>query len=188
MSGRSMSTALKAALEAGSVEMCYLLRADFDSGTLRLTDYHRDLSWDSGTWTAAGSLLGFDGLAETGELLVNRITVSLSGVDTSAAMAAVLADDFLDRRLRIWIAAMSAAAIIADPVLIFDGRMDEPVIGEDPDAGTSVVTITGTAVWGDFGRRPGRHTSDAEQQFHFSGDKGFEFVSELPREIKWGRV
>jgi hypothetical protein len=188
MAGRGLSSAMLAAFAGQSVEMCYLLRADFDSGTLRLTDYARPLTWDSGTWTAAGSLLAFDGLSETGELLVNRISVTLSGVDTSGAMAAVLADDFLDRRLRIWLAVIQSGAVVADPVMIFDGRMDEPAISESPDNGTSSVSITGTAVWGDFGRRPGRHTSDAEQQFYFSGDLGFEFVSELPKEIKWGRA
>jgi hypothetical protein len=50
------------------------------------------------------------------------------------------------------------------------------------------VRVRATSLFADFERRTGRHTNDAEQQIHYPGDKGFEFVSELrDKQINWGR-
>jgi hypothetical protein len=78
--------------------------------------------------------------------------------------------------------------VIADPVLIFDGRMDRPSISVDPDSGTTVCTIDGVSHWTDFERRPGRHSNNNEQQKHFPGDLGFDQVASLPDDIFWGIV
>lgn len=189
MADRGMSAAMIAEVSAGLVHVAYLVEAEPDSGALRYTDYMRPLVYSGDTYTAAGGLLSFAGLQETGELLVNQISVTLSGVDTSEAMARFLVDDFLDRPLRIYVAFIDDdGTIIASPVKIFEGRMDAPTIQEDPDTGSSTVQVAGTPQWVNFGRKPGRHTNDEEQQFYFSGDKFFEFVSALPKSIKWGRT
>jgi len=33
----------------------------------------------------------------------------------------------------------------------------------------------------------GRHTNHEENIIHFEGDKGFEFSSEIVKDIKWGK-
>jgi hypothetical protein len=78
-------------------------------------------------------------------------------------------------------------AIVADPILIFEGRMDSPVIDENPDDGSCTVTVSASNAWVDFERLSGRHTNHEEQQIFFPGDKGFEFVSAVTSEITWGR-
>lgn len=188
MSDRSLSAAMLAEIQKSTVAWCYLVEAEFDSGSLFLTDYAADITWSGDTYERTAGFLSFSGLQETGELLVNQITVSLSGVDTTIAIAKVLQNDFLDRPLRIYCAALDAdGQVIADPEKIFEGRMDQPVIAEDPDSGTSTVSVRGTPAWADFGRRPGRHTNSEEQEFYFSGDLGFEFVSQIPKNLVWGR-
>ena len=81
----------------------------------------------------------------------------------------------------------SAQALVIDPVLIFEGRMDSPVISENPDSGNSTISISATNSWVDFERKTGRHTNHEEQQIHFAGDKGFEFASEIITDIVWGK-
>jgi hypothetical protein len=61
------------------------------------------------------------------------------------------------------------------------------VINENPDEGSCTIAISATSHWVDFERRPGRHTNHAEQQVWFPGDLGFEFSSEIVKEIRWGR-
>ena len=77
-------------------------------------------------------------------------------------------------------------SLIANPLLIFDGRMDAPIISEDPNSGTCTVAVNATNAWVDFERKPGRKTSHAEQQLAFSGDLGMEFASEVVKELLWG--
>jgi len=78
-------------------------------------------------------------------------------------------------------------AIISDPVLIFEGRMDEPGIEENPEDGSCVVTVSATNIWVDFERKAGRHTNHEEQQIFFPGDLGFQYASEIVKDITWGR-
>jgi hypothetical protein len=90
--------------------------------------------------------------------------------------------------LRIWKGFLDAnLAVVVDPILIFEGRMDSPVIDENPDNGSCIVSVSATNAWVDFERKSGRHTNHEEQQIFFPGDRGFEFVSELTKEITWGR-
>lgn len=189
MVDRDMSALMIAEVAKAEIRPCYLLELVFDSGTMRLTDAAFDITYAGDVYQRTAGLLSFGGISETGDLLVNQITIELAGADTSLAMAKVLTDDFLDRPCRIYLALLNASAgVITSPVKIFEGRMDAPAIVEDPDTGTSTVSVRGTPAWVDFGRRPGRHTNDEEQQFYFPGDLGFEFVSQLPKQVKWGRA
>jgi hypothetical protein len=165
----------------------HLCEVYFDGETIYLTDAYRQVSWAGRIYISMGHLLGFGDIEETHELVVSNMSVSLSGVD-QIYISKFLSVSYIDRQIKIYKAFLNTntEAVIADPVLIFDGRMDQPVIAEDPDAGTSVVTVNCTNAWVDFERRPGRKTNHEEQQIWFPGDKGFEFASEITKEIKWG--
>ena len=66
--------------------------------------------------------------------------------------------------------------------------MDTPVISDDPVGGKSVMSVTATNTWVDFTRKTGRHTNHEEQQIYFAGDKGFEYASEIVKDIIWGKA
>lgn len=176
-----------AAIEADANQVVHLFRADFASGTVYATDAYRAITWDGNEYIANGHLLSYTGIEESAELQVAQARFALSGVDQSL-ISVVLIENVLDRRVRVWTAFLdSDDAIIGDPILIFDGRMDAPVIDEDPTGGTCTVSISASNQFADFNRRAGRRTNDSEQQTLFPGDKGFEFVSSLTRSITWGR-
>ena len=138
-------------------------------------------------FTALGHLLGFEGVEETTDLQITTATVSLSAVD-QALISSVLQYEYIDRTLEIWRCFFDEdEQLIPDPVKIFEGRMDEPVISDDPDSGTMTVSLSATSHFSDFERRPGRHTNHQEQQAHFLGDKFFEFVGSIDKDITWGR-
>lgn len=189
MSDRGLSAQMIAALANDQVATFWLLELVFDHQTIRFTDAHRDLTWNSVTWHRTNGLLGIAGISETAELNVNRVTASLSGVDKSIMLQAILQDDFIDRPMRVWVGIFDADwDILASPEKVFDGRMDAPSFSEDPTSGDAVVSVEGTPHWADFGKKPGRHTNHEEQIDLFPGDRFFDLVSEIPKEIKWGRV
>ena len=187
MANRDTTVAVQTQLAAEQNEPCHLMALYLDGLTVRVTDAWRTLSWGGYDYTALGHFVAFDGLEESAELQVTSVKLSLSGVTTDT-IAELLTYQYIDRRVVIWKAFISGSTVVADPVPIFDGRADAPEIAEDPDSGTCIVTLSAAQHWVDFERRPGRHTNHAEQQIWFSGDKGFEFVSELNREIRWGRT
>ena len=181
-----------AAAASSTIRTAHLFKAVFtnsESGvdeTYYLTDWHRDVVAFSQTWQGLGQLLGFSGLGEDTDLQINRVSVSLSGIDPGL-LSAVLQYRFIDRQLEIYRVFFDAAGVLIDnPVKIFDGRMDEPVIAEDPSAQTVTVSLSAANLFVNFTSRAGRHTNNEEQQAFFLGDRGFEFVGKLDKDLTWG--
>ena len=165
----------------------HLVEVYFDDETVYMTDAFKDISYNSNTYTAVGHFMGFSDIEEAAEVIVSSVTLSLGGVD-QVWVSRVLNKAYIDRTVKIYTAFLDdALALVVDPVLIFEGRMDQPSIEEDPDAGTSSVSVSVTNAWVDFSRKTGRHTNHEEQTLHFAGDKGFEFASEVTPDIIWGR-
>lgn len=187
MADRDASAAVLAELAAAACQPVHLFELVLDAATVRNCDAYRDIVFGGNTFIANGHFMAFDAIEESADLTISRVTVQLSGIDQTW-VASVLAHTYVDRVLRIYKGFLDAAgALIVDPILIFDGRVDAPSIEEDPDSGKSSVALSATSQWVDFERRPGRHTNDAEQQFHFPGDRGFEFVARINRQAVWGR-
>lgn len=187
MADRGASVAVVAQIGAASNKPIHLYEAYFDSGTVYATDAAFPIVFNGNTYLANGEFLGFDGLSESIEMQSSTIRVQLSGVD-GTYVAAALTEDYIDRRMviRKGFLNTTTGALLVDPFAIFDGKMDAPVINEDPVAGTCTVTVTASNQWVDFERKAGRHTNDQEQQIHAPGDRFFEFVSEVARTITWG--
>ena len=184
MSGRGASGAILTEWGKASNRPIHLFEFDFNPW-IYLTDAAVDIQWNGNNYLAS-QVLGYSGITETSDLLVNSCTITLSGVD-QAVIAILLQETYLNRKCKIRTAMLDAGlTVIADPVLIFDGRMDKPAIAVDPDSGTVTCGVEGVSHWTDFERRPGRHSNDTEQQTHFPGDKGFSGVASMTDEIFWG--
>ena len=187
MANRGASSAFLTELAKSQNQPCHLAEIVFDNEPIYITDAWTNITWGGHTYTALGHFIGFTDIEESMEVQVANLTAQLSGVDQSL-VSAVLTENYIDRPLRIYKAFLNdSMAIVADPVLIFEGRMDSPVIEENPDDGNCTVSISATNAWVDFERKSGRHTNHEEQQIFFPGDRGFEYVSEITAEITWGK-
>ena len=186
---RGASAAFLAELAKSKNQPFHLVELQLDSGTIYGTDASRSIVFDGNTYPALCHFLEFSGIRETAELQVSQCSLALSGVDQTL-IAAVLGEDYIDRRLVIYKGFLSedSASVVVDPILIFDGRCDEPIITENPEDGTCTVSIDAASHWVDFERRPGRHTNHEEQQIYFAGDTFFSRVSELGKPVIWGRA
>lgn len=184
---RASTSAFQAEVVKGANRPVHLLSVHFDDTTVYMTDGYNTIAWGGNNYVPMGHLLGFSDIEEAAEVIVSNVTVTLSGVD-QVWISNFLSKDYIDRAIKIYTAFLdSAEAMVVDPVLIFEGRMDQPTIQEDPEAGSSVVAVSATNAWVDFSRKTGRHTNHEEQQIHFSGDRGFEFASEIVKDVIWGR-
>ena len=166
---------------------CFLYVARFETGVIRLTDAAVNVAWSGSTYVASQAI-SFSGLTEDRRVVVNTVNVSVSGVD-QALVAIALADGYMDRDLEIYRAFLDAnLEVIADPLLIFSGRMSGMQIATDPDAGTCGVTISAGSHLADFERRAGRHANNADQQVFFPDDLGLEYAGTLPDRVFWGQT
>ncbi len=185
---RGSSSAFQTEVAKGQNRPIHLAEVYFDDETVYMTDSFKNITFNSNEYIAVGHFMGFSDIEEAAEVMVSSVTLSLSGID-QAWISRVLNKAYIDRTIKIYTAFLDdAMALVIDPVLIFEGRMDTPSISEDPDSGKSSVSVSATNSWVDFSRKTGRHTNHEEQQIHFAGDKGFEFASEIVSDIKWGQA
>ena len=173
---------------AAAHSTAHLVEIEMDAATHYLTDYYRKLTFGGNIYSPAGQYLGFTGIEEVIRMENNQVTISLSGVDQNFT-SVFLGQDFIDRTTRIsrvWID--TGGNIVADDRrVLFEGRIDQPIIQDDPSSGTTTIALSCSSHWIDFERINIRRYSHEEQQFRYSGDKGLEFVSEIPLELIWGR-
>ena len=104
-------------------------------------------------------------------------------------IAILLTFDYIDRPVQIYNGFLDASnTLISDPILMLDGRIDHPVISEDPAQGSATISISVANQFVDWERSQYRTTNQESQDFYFPGDKGMEFASEVTEEIFWGRL
>lgn len=154
--------------------------------TFYLTAYSRDLVWGGNTYVG-GLVMGHSDIEETIDQLETSCSVTLSGVDQTF-ISAFLNYDYLERSLVIYQGFIDESdyQIVTDPFKIFGGLMDAPNINEDVDTGLCTITVQASSHPYNMGRRMGRHTNDAEQQYYFPGDRGMEHAATIIHEIRWG--
>ena len=164
----------------------HLVKLSFDDVSYFLSDAYIPVTYDSNTYTPTGSFLAFSDIVETNESNIETISISLSGVDTTY-INLFLTGGYLDRTVQIYKAFLdSNDALVSDPLLIFDGRLNNPVIKEDVDAGTSTIAVQASSLFVDFDRINTRFTNNESQQSFFAGDTGFRFSSVVVKELNWG--
>ena len=172
-------------MSASQQHYVHLLELYLDDNPIRLTDDVTDVVMGINTFTAGGHLLDFQHDGDGNAMNISTVTVTLSGVD-QAMIAAALQYQFVGRRMVVWRVYFNAAGTMLQPFILFDGRSDGPATEDDPDSGTCTIQLRASSHFIDFERVRGRLTNHDAQQVFFPGDKGFEYVSQLGKEIQWG--
>lgn len=182
---RSLTAAMITELQAATVRPVLLFRGEFSTGTLRAWTGIGDLSWNSQTWTGVGSLAGISVIEESQEVAAKSVSVSLDGIsatNVSLALSAARQGKPCD----IWLGFLNASgAIIADPYLVFRGRLDVPAIEDGGE--TATITISYESRLIDLERPRGRRYTHEDLQLDYAGDLGLEYVALLADQpITWG--
>lgn len=152
-----------------------------------LTDFARNISHDSKTFQSAQGVLSISSLTENSSNGIESVSLSLSAIpDDFVSMFLDYA--YIDRPVKIHKLFLDdAGAALGNSVLIFDGRIDKPVIKHDFEGRTATIGISASSHWVDFSRKSGRFTNEANQKVYFSGDDCFKFAIDYEKEIVWGQ-
>tara|TARA_B100002019_G_scaffold111531_1_gene95945 strand:- start:6888 stop:7466 length:579 start_codon:yes stop_codon:yes gene_type:complete len=188
---RNIFTSTNSAIATGQIHTAHIVEVTLaDTSNLDykiyMTDYHKDVSYGGNTYLATGHLLDITDLTTTSDLQINDITITLSGIDATK-IAEVLSYNYIDRPLIISRVFFSDNDnIINVPYPIFAGRINNPSIVDDPNSGTSVVSINASSYLSDFDRKPNRHTNHIEHNFYYPNDDFFSMWGKINKEIIWG--
>ena len=178
MTERGMSSQFSTQLSQDSITVYHLYRGDFLDGSVYLTDLPYDTTFNGNTYSGVGNALGYDDIEEVSGMQANGIKIYFNA--SSAEILSLLLDqNLVDRPVYVYRGLLdSSNQPITDPLIIFEGRSDGMTLAEDPDKGTLQLTLECFDENVDFERVNGRRTNHEEQQVHFPGDKGFEFIAD----------
>jgi hypothetical protein len=179
---RSLSTALQTQVSSTATKTAFLVELNLSS-TIRLTDWYSNVTYDSNSYEAGGSFLTIDSTTETGQLQVDEINLGFSNI-TDQVRSLVQDGAFTDKTVEIYIAYFNTDETIVGAINFFTGQIRNVSINENVDS--SDLTMTVASHWSNWNLTKGRHFSDESQQSFSSGDKGFEFATQVKADVRWG--
>ena len=182
---RDLTSGVQTAIEATQVQPFLLFEGLFSSGYVRMWSGYGDIVWDARTWTGVGSLMGISAVQETSEIQANGITVTMNGIP-SELISLALQESEQGRSGKVYLGFLDESGVIADPTMIFEGKLDIPAIQEEGD--TSTISITYESRLINLQRSRESRFTNEEQQREYDGDLGCEFVPAMKEvTLTWGR-
>jgi hypothetical protein len=182
-----MTVATDAAFDALAAGAAYLpvplVEMQFGTGTLRLTPFPLDVVAMGQTWKGIGTLGQVGEIRESEDGAAEKITLTLSPVDTSVlALALGNPSNYQDRPVRIWLALLdpNTYQMPGAPVLRFAGVMDLVKLPRDADGKTGRIEMECVTAAYDVRANPaGLRLNNAQHQARYPGERGFEYVAGL---------
>ena len=179
---RSLSAALQTQVSAQQTKIAFLVELNL-STVIRLTDFYRDVIYNSETYEAGGSYLAVNTTTETGQLQVNDINLSFSNV-TDQVRSLVRDGAFTDKEVNVYIAYFDVNEDLVGAVNYFTGKIKNVSIKENID--NSILNMVVASHWSNWNLTKGRHYSDESQQSVYTGDRGLEYATEVKSDVRWG--
>lgn len=178
---------LIAALEKKVIQCYESVYLDVDGG-IRITNAPMNITIDSNTFVSVGRFLGFSNVEEQRLFTTNEVTVTLAGIPAfddgdENFVEQVLNHNYVDKDIEIYRTFFDHDTHI-DSFLMFKGRIDSPVIQDDP-ADTTTVAATCSSHWVNYERTNGMITNDDRQQALYTGDRAFQYSNQVIKDIEW---
>ena len=181
-----LSAALQAAVEKKVIQCYESIYMDIDGG-IRITNAPMSITIDGNEFISVGQFLGFSQIEENRLFTTSEITATLAGIPAfetgKSFLAQVLEHDYVDKEVKIYRTFFDHDSHI-DSFLMFSGRVDAPVIQDDP-ADTTTVAATCSSHWVDYERSNGMVTNDNRQIALYTGDRGFQYSNQIIKDIEW---
>lgn len=170
---RAITPAAASVLQGRTVPMAVLVDMDLTQ-PLRVTTWHRPLTWAGATYLAAGSLGQIDASEETTEQ-ARPLRFSVSGLP-SAQISLVLSEPVQGRSVSVYVAIFDPETYqVLDAALEWQGQIDTMQVSEDGQ--TAVVTVAAESAGLDLLRAAPVRYTDVDQQRLFPGDLGLQYVT-----------
>jgi len=181
---KTVSVGVDAAFKSGNIPLLVLVEMEFSGGTTRACNAGYNFVWGGHTWIGVGNLGKIGAIQEGKDLQMYGCSLELSGIPPEM-VAIALNNEYQGNPATIWFAPLDENyTILADPIIVFKGRMDTMPI-ELGETATIQLTIESRLV--DWERPRISRYNDVDQQKLHPGDKGLEFIAQMvEKELVWG--
>jgi len=185
---RSLTTAVKNQLATNDINPVHLISIGFNT-PVNITDCSfpltSSISGSSITYSASDFILDISSFNEQTDITKGTLNLTLSGANTTF-ISVVLNENVINDSVTIFRGILNSSnTLIADPLLLYKGKIDGFDINENQKE--SLLNLKIVSHWADFDKKSGRKTNNTSQQRFFSSDVGFDHSSEMVQDIRWGR-
>jgi len=188
---RTIATANKNETTGEVFRPVLFLYLDLDGGDVIVNSSDQDIAWDydgdssDETFTGVGQFGSVSVINESADLKASGIQCMLSGIPTTHISNA-LSESYSGRTAKLYIGFLnSSRVLVADPMVIFAGRIDAMDIQIGKTASVS-VSIESKLV--DWERARIRRYTNEDQRNLYSTDEFCEFVVQtVEKELVWGQ-
>lgn len=183
---RNFPSTVLTALAANHVATVTFAKLEFSSGTLYLHNSIGTYTWGSQSWLGTGDLGNVSAIEEGAGVSPYKITLSLSGIDSTISNAA-LTEDYYMRPVTLYLGALDANDdLLADPTEVWAGFMDQLNVSLGADGGDAIELIAESEL-AKFDRASNKRYTDSNQQATHSADVFFEFLQDIDGiKVRWG--
>mgnify|MGYP003132957622 CR=1 FL=1 len=164
----------------------FAVKAEFDSGDVRVWSGDGDLSVGGENYLGVGTLLQISGAEDNLELTSTGVSVSLAGMDATVLNLA-LTENYQNRFLTIFLGFLSGSTDVSvGTMTVFKGRMQSMTINDDPNG--SIIQIDAENRLIDLNRPSNLRYTKESQKYIDSSDSCFNRVQALAdKEVIWGK-
>lgn len=181
---RSLTTALNNEILSPSLSPFMAIDLDFAGGNFLTWTGYGNISFGGTTYIGSGDIVTISTVSESSEVRANGVQVNLSGIP-SDLIASALTDTYQGRTAIIYFGVINDQVIVADPYIMFRGRMDTMTVEDSGETATITLTVESRLI--DLDRARERRFTSEDQKIDFPNDKGLEFITSLQdKAIVWG--
>jgi hypothetical protein len=185
---RTVTAASLAALQGQRAEIVHLLALGFSGGVIRFTSGPNAVTWSGNSYSAAGSAMSFEAVAETPDPSGQRLKITLDGVSLGA-VTALLTENYIGQTGTLRRGYLnSQGQIIADPMVLFTGYLNSPWdVTEDWDGRWCKVETELVSPLAVLWQVRGIRADPTSHQAIYSGDTFFTHILSKPEgDFGWG--
>ena len=181
----TVSALNKAALEAEHAARIYFIHLDFTGTPFYACTGALDYVVLGQTWYGIGDIQGISDITDTADVAARPITMSLTGVDSYITTPVQSRTNYKGRSAKVYRGLLdSNFDLIDDPDIIWTGRMD---VGSMLRGGEYLAQMVCEPLAARMLRPNLSRYSDEDHQLRSSGDKFFEFLSQMEqKDVVWG--
>lgn len=183
---RTIAAANQAASAAPVILPVFFVKLEFDTGDVPLHTTLGEIAWGGDTYAGAGDTGGISPVDEDTELARSTLQLSLRGLPTD--LVSVVGNEHYQGRpatLFLGYLDQTTRQLVADPVIIYKGRMDTATTQVGQELAVSLTVESRFAAWD---RPLVRRYNNGDQQNRWAGDRGLEFVEQTTeKQLVWGQ-
>lgn len=181
---RSLTSAMETALADSHLRPAMFVELAFSSGTLYATNLPVTITWNGHDWLGLGNVSAISPVEEGESIQAYGLALTLSGINP-ALVSIALGEHYQGRTAKVYFALLDEdLAIIADPLLVWRGRMDNMEIEQGE---TFTIRLACEGRLADFDRPRVRRYNHEDQIAVYPSDRGFEYVPAMvEKTLSWG--